>query len=295
MKIQTVILLFLTNSFCTVVMAHDMTPDEEYRNFFDRYRDLQRNFDTDITELIADNAKIIATIEKNDGTLKSIKFIGAEYKKIIIKNNTKLREKGSPDEYSKISLSVTDSGATINANRYSRPQCFNDTNYRMLLKRSSVNDIKIVEMSGNIPETSMCNEKYDEFVGVYENYWERRMHFVRISKNGDGYLIRYGKFNPAPLEVTDTGLKYNGALLALSKDKKTLHVGRGKFPRVTDEYEKEVALAIKTRKQHCDNLDAEAKRKSKEIKDKDTWNRYVDDLQKRRPKGCWLVNDGKRW
>jgi len=47
--------------------------------------------------------------------------------------------------------------------------------------------------------------------------------------------------------------------------------------------------------EECLNLSKEALLQSKKITNTTEWNKYVDELQRQKPKDCILSNDGKRF
>ena len=144
---------------------------------------------------------------------------------------------------------------------------------------------------------SCSNDIHKDFIGKYEfhSIIDGSQRIMEIYKDGNVFFVKEENKDPIPAETINEGLKINGILISLSSDKNTILFGGNKAQRVNDNYANELVLKHKLEKELCEKLNKESERKSKEITDKDEWNKYVDELQKRRPKNCTLIHDSKRW
>jgi len=143
-----------------------------------------------------------------------------------------------------------------------------------------------------------CNaeDQHSHYEGFYKykDSWSGDDRILKITKDKDSFLLHEDD-KVIPLEKTKDGFKAQDQLVKLSSDKQTLYLFSQELPRVTKAFAENLIKKQEDDKKLCKKLDKEAAKMAKEIKDKDRWNSYVDSLKDLTPKGCILINNGRRW
>lgn len=149
-KKLTTALLLLTS---LPVLPADRT---EYRKYFDDFKHLSSQFDTAVSFMYTDDARIIGVRKKPDGTEEQMTITGERWKSIILASMESAKQLNDRYEYTDINISVEADQAKISATRYSVANCFTDNQFYMIVKNSANDLLQIVEQFMESPAQSNC-------------------------------------------------------------------------------------------------------------------------------------------
>ncbi len=130
----------------------------EFVQFFDRYQRLSSEFDTSVSKLYTDDAKIIGVRKKQDGTEEKMIIDGSRWKTIIVTSMENAKQHGDHSEYSNVAFEVENGQAKITATRYSTLSCFTDHRFYMVVKNSNDDQLQIIEQFMVTPAKSNCED-----------------------------------------------------------------------------------------------------------------------------------------
>ena len=108
-------------------------------------------------------------------------------------------------------------------------------------------------------------------------------------------MLKDGGKSPVPMKKIDEGFEVKRVVLSLSADGNILYFSGNEATRIANEEQEKLILEQQANNALCGRLDSEANLKSLEISDAGEWNKYVTELQDKKPKDCILKNaDMKR-
>jgi len=145
--------------FCLLISSFSYSADKvEYVEFFEQYQRLSAEYDVAITDMYADDAKVIGARKKSDGSEESMTIDGVRWKSIIMGSLERAKQVGDRSEYSEIDVEVDGEleQARISATRYSVFNCFTDNRFYMVVKTTANGQLKIVEQFMESPIKSGC-------------------------------------------------------------------------------------------------------------------------------------------
>ena len=119
----------------TSSLAQDSPAPPSAEEFFDRFVTLGRAYDPAVADLYADDATIQSVRRDPDGTLRTLRFIGEPYKRLIRSAMPLARQRGDRDRYSDVSVSSEGPRARIRCTRYNELKRYASP-YELVLERS---------------------------------------------------------------------------------------------------------------------------------------------------------------
>lgn len=130
----------------------------KYRSFFEHYQQLESNFDTAISNLYADEAKITAIRKFPDGVEQKMTVPGIQWKQIVVDSMEIAKKRDDRSEFSNIAVHLNAEGAKITASRYAISKCFTDHNYYMVVQSTDSGQLQIIEEFIESPSVSNCKD-----------------------------------------------------------------------------------------------------------------------------------------
>jgi hypothetical protein len=135
--------LFSASIGAPAVRAQEAAGTQSAQAFFDRFVALGRAYDPAVADLYADDALIQRVRRLPDGTGRTLRSVGADYKRLIRTAMPTARRRGDRDRYSDVSISIEGSRAHIRCTRYNELTRY-ATSYELVLERAN-GDWQIVE------------------------------------------------------------------------------------------------------------------------------------------------------
>ncbi len=138
-------------------LTHAMDADEESaREFFGNYVELSDKFDTAVSDMYSDSARIMSTRNYPFDKKKELEVSGSEWKQLIEQLMPVANIKGDKSTFSDISVTIIENKARIKANRYSELKCYVDTGYYMIIERDNDGNYLIIEEYTDTKAFSEC-------------------------------------------------------------------------------------------------------------------------------------------
>ena len=129
--------------------------NEDIRNFFSKYVELEKSFNTDIAKLYLDHAVIVITHDVEGRP--PITISGTKLKKYIAQLAETVRENNDFNTYSNIKIKEKDNGTfLITASRTSNMRCYTDKSYSMTVLKDANGNIKIIKENSFVPTEKHC-------------------------------------------------------------------------------------------------------------------------------------------
>lgn len=122
------VVVLITLLMSSLAFADDPS---EVREFFDRYVELGKNFDTDLVALYSDDAKISTLRDGRD----SLEFTGAEWKALVGKLMPLAERRGDVSTYTDVQVEPHGEGYRITALRASALKCTDNHDHYMDVER----------------------------------------------------------------------------------------------------------------------------------------------------------------
>jgi len=133
---------------------------------------------------------------------------------------------------------------------------------------------------------------HDNFLGKYQytDEFSNTIKILKISKDGDTFLLTDNKKKPLPMKKTNDGLEVNNIVLGISEDKNVLYFSgffsSNQATRITDAEEKQI-IAEQAANELCKKLELEAALIKLDLSfKKDLLKKRITAIQKRAPQGC---------
>jgi hypothetical protein len=118
-----------------VLLAQEGARASSAEEFFDRFVALGQAFDPAVAALYADDALIQSVRRYPDGTARTLRLTGAEYKPLIRAAMPVAHRRGDRDRYSDVSISMDGGRARIRCTRYNELKRYASP-YELVLERS---------------------------------------------------------------------------------------------------------------------------------------------------------------
>jgi hypothetical protein len=109
--------LLLATLVCAGVVC--AAPLDDARELFDRYVQLERQFDPAVAELYADDAVIKNTRRYPNGEVRELTFPAPQYKRLVRQAMPVAKARGDTSSYSDVTYSAERTGVRITATRFS--------------------------------------------------------------------------------------------------------------------------------------------------------------------------------
>jgi ketosteroid isomerase-like protein len=120
------------------VRAQDSAAVQSAQEFFDRFVALERAYDPAVAALYADDAVIQSVRRLPDGTGRTVRIVGADYKRLIRTAMPIAQRRGERDRFSEVTISVEGNQAHIRCTRYNELKRY-ATPYELVLERTQGN------------------------------------------------------------------------------------------------------------------------------------------------------------
>lgn len=145
-------------SYSVILLSSTVNAAQEsdYLKFFTKYQSLGDNFDTAVTQLYSDEAKIIGARKMPDGIERTLNIEGKKWKQMISDSMDIGKQRGDKSEFSNIKIVVDKDRAKITATRYATIKCFSDNRYYMIVREGQSGTLEIVEEFMESPFQSKC-------------------------------------------------------------------------------------------------------------------------------------------
>ena len=118
-----------------IVVAQDSAGAPSAEAFFDRFVALGQAYDPAVAALYADDALIQNVRRYPDGTIRTLRLTGAEYKPLIRTAMPIARRRGDRDRYTDVSVSTDGGRVRIRCTRYNELKRYASP-YELVLERS---------------------------------------------------------------------------------------------------------------------------------------------------------------
>lgn len=128
----------------------------DYLKYFEDFKQLSSQFDTAVSNMYADDARIMGVRKKPDGTEEEMTITGQRWKSIILASMESAEQLNDLYEYTDINISVENDQAKISATRYSIANCFTDNRFYIVVKSNADDPLQIVEQFMESPTQSNC-------------------------------------------------------------------------------------------------------------------------------------------
>lgn len=128
-----------------MLMPQTTSAVESVENLFEKYIQLNENFDPSVAELYSDDAKIHMYRRYPHGIERAMEFSGAKWKQLLIKTMPLAKAQNDKSVFSKITITNYGNSYKIKANRYSNRKCYTDTGYYMMVAPTDVGRLQITE------------------------------------------------------------------------------------------------------------------------------------------------------
>ena len=132
--------------------------NEQPKAFFDTYIQLGNNFDSSITDLYLDTAKIHTYRKYPHSLERAMVLNGEQWKKLAVKIMPLAKAQDDKSIFSDVTISNYNNGYKIKANRYSSRKCYMDFGYYMIVKPDETGKLKINEEYSETQPESNCKE-----------------------------------------------------------------------------------------------------------------------------------------
>lgn len=186
---------------------------DQYANFFAEYQRLAAEFDSSISQLYENDAKITGLRKKPDGTEDKMTIDGVQWKSIIIASMEKARQVNDVSEYSNVTIAVDGDQAKISAKRYSLLKCYTDDSFYMTVKINNDDQIKIVEQFMESPAESNCKKTGTELADFLKSTVEMinpqlpaavdaETQLIKTASNGNNLIYHYVLVNHTSQTLT---------------------------------------------------------------------------------------------
>jgi len=142
--------LFSASIHTTPVRAQEAATGQSVQEFFDHFVALGRAYYTAVAALYADDAVIQSVRRLPDGTGRTVRIIGADWKRLIRTAMPIAQSRGDRDSFSDVPISVEGKRARIRCTRYSELKRYS-TPYELVLQSTQGNWQIIEEYSQSRP------------------------------------------------------------------------------------------------------------------------------------------------
>ncbi|MCA9402710.1 MAG: hypothetical protein KC897_02920 [Candidatus Omnitrophica bacterium] len=140
--------------FCLATGAH-ATQETKEEAFFNRFVELEHNFDPAVADLYTDEARIRTLRLQPDGRRNPMEMSGRQMKGLIDKVMPLAEQRGDISTYSDVRYSTEGNRVTIHATRYSAAKCYTDPNYYIVIEDTGAG-YRIVEEFAESKVASDC-------------------------------------------------------------------------------------------------------------------------------------------
>jgi len=138
----------------------DSAEKADFMQFFDDFQSLSAEFDPALSQLYADDAKIMGVRKKADGSEESMTIDGRRWKTIILSSMERAKQLGDRSEYTDVDIALEADRAKISATRYSHLDCFTDERFYIVV--SGDEQLKVIEQFMETPMQSSCEPSETE-------------------------------------------------------------------------------------------------------------------------------------
>lgn len=210
MKLIKIVLILFLGSY-NVCQAQG-TPLE----FFNRYKALSDNFDTEIADLYSDTAKISTYRVYPHGLERSMELNGKQWKSLLTKVMPIAKAKNDKSTFSNIKITKLEKGFRLKADRYSTVKCYTDTGYHIVIEPFGRTFLIVEEYLETQPQSNCVSEDNNlgqllenskvQLMGHLPMMVDEETRLDSVSVDSDTFSYIFTLVSVSPDEFTPAGL-----------------------------------------------------------------------------------------